>query len=175
MGGDLKDLALFYLDDRVRTGDELHSECFDEPRVITRVDPSMTMSGVSHWEAKIVPLSEWKRLRQPAQPHVVVTGQGARVNLGSVDQSVQHFHNAADQAAAVAQVLGEIKALIEKLDIPAADKNDAVIDVDQLKTELQRSKPDKARLWTLVEHLNGIAGLASAVSKLTPLLQTLFS
>jgi CheY-like chemotaxis protein len=55
---------LFYLQDRVKTGDEIHSDVFDEPRVIVRVDPALVMEGVSHWEATIVPRSQWIR------PHV---------------------------------------------------------------------------------------------------------
>jgi CheY-like chemotaxis protein len=56
-GGDLSRKMLFYLQDRVKTGDEIHSEVFDEPRVIVRVDPALVMEGVSHWEATIVPRS----------------------------------------------------------------------------------------------------------------------
>ena len=64
-------------------------------------------------------------------------------------------------------------AIQRQAEISAADKNDAAIDVEQLKTELQRSKPEKSRVWALVERLNGIAGLLEKVTKLAPLLHQL--
>jgi hypothetical protein len=91
MGGDLTRKALFYLDDRVRTGDEIHADFFDEPRIVSRVNPCTTMTGISHWEAEMVPQSDWRARQRSMQPSIVVSGQGARVNLGSVDRSVQQF------------------------------------------------------------------------------------
>ena len=172
MGGDRARKALFYLDDRVKTGDEIHCELFDEPKVISKVDPSLTMSGVSHWEAEMMPQSEWSRRHAAALPNIMMTGQGARVNIGSSDQSIQHFHNAQADNAAVLQALEEIKAAIQALG-SSVESKDASLDVEQLKTELQRSKPDKSLVWTLVERLNGLAGLAEKIAKLTPLLQHL--
>jgi hypothetical protein len=172
MGGDRARKALFYLDDRIKTGDEIHCELFDEPKIISKVDPAMTMSGVSHWEADMMPQSEWRRHHGAALPNITLTGQGARVNIGSSDHSIQHFHNAQADNAAVLQALEEIRAAIKGLG-SSVESKDASLDVDQLKTELQRSKPDKSLIWTLVERLNGLAGLAEKVAKLTPLLQHL--
>ncbi|HEY6988075.1 MAG TPA: hypothetical protein VH369_06815 [Bryobacteraceae bacterium] len=172
MGGDRARKALFYIDDRVKTGDEIHCELFDEPKIISKVDPSMTMSGVSHWEAEMMPRSEWQRRYGSPSHNITVTGQGARVNVGSTDQSVQHFHNVQDDAAIV-HLLEEIKTAIQQNFGTTAESKDAALDVDQLKIELQRSRPDKSLVWTLVERLNSLAGLAEKVSKLTPLLQHL--
>jgi hypothetical protein len=58
MGGDFVHKALFNTRE-IRTGDEIHCELFDEPRVVSRVDPVLAHSGVTHWEAKIMPRSEW--------------------------------------------------------------------------------------------------------------------
>ena len=38
---------------------------------------------------------------------------------------------------------------------------------------MQRSKPDKNRIWTLVERLSSVAALAEKVAKLLPLLEHL--
>jgi hypothetical protein len=173
MGGDLKRQALFYLADRVKTGDEIHSDVFDEPRIISKVNPSLMLSGVSHWEAEIMPQSEWQRYHREALPSITVSGQGARVNIGSADHSVQHFHNVEADNTAVLRVLDEIKAAIQRT-VSSPDKSkDAALDVEQLKTELQRSKPDKSLISTLVQRINALTGLAEAVAKLTPLLQHL--
>jgi hypothetical protein len=61
MGGDLATKALFHPVDRVVTGDEVHASLFDEPRVISSVNPVTTLDGtVSHWEARMTPLSRWQ-------------------------------------------------------------------------------------------------------------------
>jgi hypothetical protein len=173
MGGDRARNALFYLDDRVKTGDEIHCELFDEPKIITKVDPSMTLSGPSHWEAEMMPQSEWQRRYRPPSPNITVTGQGARVNVGSLDQSVQHFHGAAADNAAILHLLEEIRTAIQQNLGSSPESKDAALDVEQLKAEVQRSKPDKSLVWSLVERLNGLAGLAEKVAKLMPLLQHL--
>jgi hypothetical protein len=61
MGGDFVYKALFNTRE-IRTGDEIHCDLFDEPRVVSRVDPVLAHGGVSHWEAKIMPRSEWTRI-----------------------------------------------------------------------------------------------------------------
>ena len=173
MGGDLARKALFHVEDRVKTGDEIHCDVFDEPRVVARVDPSLCMEGVSHWEATIVPRSEWNRLHRNIQSTIMVTGQGARVNLGSLDQSVQHF-SGATEIGAVLKSLDEIREAINAdATLPESDKNDARIDAEQVKSELQRSKPDSGRIWTLVERLSNVAGLATKVSQLVSVLEHL--
>jgi hypothetical protein len=173
MGGDGARKALFYIDDRVKTGDEVHCELFDEPKIISRVDPAMTMDGPSHWEAEMMPQSEWNRRHAPSLHHITMTGQGARVNIGSADHSSQHFHNAQSDNAAVLRLLEEIKTVIAQHVVSRAESQEAALDVQQITTELQRSKPNGSLIWTLVERLNGMAVLAEHVAKLTPLLQHL--
>jgi hypothetical protein len=131
------------------------------------------MEGVSHWKATIMPRSEWNRLQRNVQPTILVSGQGARVNLGSLDQSVQYFGGATG-IGAVLKALDEIREAIKSdATLPEADKNDAGIDVEQVKSELQRSKPDSGRIWTLVERLSSVAGLAIKVGQLSSLLEHL--
>ena len=173
MGGDRARKALFYIDDRIKTGDEIQSDLFDEPKIISKVDPSMTMDGVSHWEAEMMPQSEWNRRHGPALPAVTISGQGARVNIGSADHSSQHFHNVQSDSAAVLQALEEIKTAIAQHVISPAESKDAALDVEQLKMELQRSKPDQNSIGKFVDRLSGLAGLADKVTKLTVLLQSL--
>jgi len=173
MGGDLARTALFHVEDRVKTGDEIRSDVFDEPRVIARVDPSLVMEGVSHWQATIMPRSEWNRQHGNLRPTIFVSGQGARVNLGSVDQSVQNF-GAATGVSAVLKALDEIRDAIKSdATLSEADKNDAGTDAEQVKSELQRSKPDGGRVWALVDRLGNLAGLALKVGQLASLLEHL--
>ncbi len=171
MGGDLRHKALFHLDDRVRTGDELHAEYFDEPRVIARVDPCGTNNGISHWEAQMVSQSEWKRCHAQSQPYVVVSGEGARVNVNSIDQSVQHFHGLDYEA--ISRVLDDMKSTIVQAVLSEDEKNDAAIDIEQLRGELRRSRPDGSRLRALLDRLQTLAGLAEITSRLISLLRPL--
>jgi hypothetical protein len=67
MGGDNIRKALFHLDDRVIPGEEVHCEIFDEPRVVTRVNPCLVSDGVAYWEAEIMPLSQWNHLNGRSQ------------------------------------------------------------------------------------------------------------
>lgn len=173
MGGDLSRKALFYIDDKIKTGDEIHADVFDEPRIVVRVTPSLVAEGVSHWEAEMLPQSEWQLRHRAALPPITVTGMGARVNVHSVDQSTQNFHNQYNDNAALIQALDDVKAMIQQQAISADERNDAIVDVEQIKMEMQRSKPDKGRIWTLMDRLNGVAGLAEKLAKLVPLLQQL--
>jgi hypothetical protein len=68
MGGDFASKALFQPEDRVVAGEEIQWELFDEPRIVTRVNPIVALDGVlSHWEAEIMTRSEWERLKGAAQ------------------------------------------------------------------------------------------------------------
>lgn len=165
MGGDLDRKALFYMQDRVQTGDQIYYEFFDEPRVIVRVVPEQTSSGPSHWRAEMMPLSEWRR-HTALRRNVHVSGQGARVNINSVDQSVQNFHSESKPNQAVFEALDEVKAAIEQLAVPAAAKADAKVTTEQIGMELKRSKPEKAIVWRLIERLNTIGGLVEKAAKL---------
>jgi serine/threonine protein kinase len=67
IGGNLRDTILLQPRDRPKVGDEVECSLFDEPRVITRVDPETTLDGrVSMWHATIVPKSEWEERRRPS-------------------------------------------------------------------------------------------------------------
>ena len=58
MGGDFSRTVIFNQKDAARTGDELHSDLFDVPRRVIRVDPVLMRAGVvAHWEARIIPQS----------------------------------------------------------------------------------------------------------------------
>jgi hypothetical protein len=141
MGGDLAQNALFYLEDRVKTGDELQSEAFDEPRVISKVDPVLMLSGISHWEARIVPVSEWRRRNRAMLPNINVTGQGARVNLHSLDQSVQNFQNADIVPSELARLVAELSAHLHELPLDAGQKQKAETQINTLKAQIDDPDP----------------------------------
>jgi hypothetical protein len=64
IGGDFRHTALFHAGASVKIGDELLSPWFDEPRVVVRVDPVVRQQVLMHWEATILPRSEWDRITQ---------------------------------------------------------------------------------------------------------------
>lgn len=173
MAGNLATNALFQPEDRVRTGDEIHCELFDEPRVLTAVHPDTSLSGdLSCWKAEMVPQSRWNRQNQPAAPTFNATGQGARINVGSIDRSVQQFHNARPEFEAVLRELDSIKSAIAQL-ASGEDRDEAAIDVEQITQELQRSRPHKGRVWQALERLHTITGLGEKTAKLGLLLNEL--
>lgn len=55
MGGDFVRKVIFNDQDSAKTGDEIHCDLYDEPRIVVRVDPVLMHLGVAHWEAIIVP------------------------------------------------------------------------------------------------------------------------
>ena len=115
IGGDLDTQALFYASDRIRIGDEIHSEFFDEPRIVASVTPVTASDGsLTHWEARMVPLSQWKRASRPPSPQYIASGQGARINVGSTDHSVQQFQNQTAEFRAVERELDALRAAIEQ-------------------------------------------------------------
>jgi hypothetical protein len=75
MGGNFVNLALFPAEDKIQTCDEIQCECFDEPRIVGRVEPVVVEYGISHWEAVIEPRSEWNR-RCQAQVSLPESGVG---------------------------------------------------------------------------------------------------
>jgi hypothetical protein len=63
MGGDFDAKALFQAPDRVLTGDEIHCDIFDRPRIVARVKPKLLADGeVAYWEAAITPRLERSQL-----------------------------------------------------------------------------------------------------------------
>ena len=67
MGGDFDTKALFQSSDRVVTGDELHCDVFDQPRLVLRVKAVLANGEVAYWEAPIIPVSEWSRFQERNQ------------------------------------------------------------------------------------------------------------
>jgi hypothetical protein len=174
IGGDLKRLALFQDEDVPRTGDHIVGSLFDEPRVVTAVHPVTSLSGsVSYWETEIVPLSQWQREHRPAASTVVhVTGQGARANISSVDNSVQTFISGPPEHAAVERELEELRAAVRALSDPG-QRQDNEADIEMIRLELQRRQPDRGRIWGFIERLNVVSALTERTAKLAPAIDRL--
>ncbi len=121
----------------------------------------------------MVPLSQWKRASRPPSPQYIASGQGARINVGSTDHSVQQFQNQTAEFRAVERELDALRAAIEQLHC-SNDRQNALIDVEQISMELRRPKPEPSRVWTLVDRLTAVGGLAERAASLGPLLRRLF-
>jgi hypothetical protein len=113
------------------------------PVIDLEVDQKWCRTRGDDWEAEMMARSEWQRRRGTPSRNITITGQGARVNIGSSDQSVQQFHDVQDDAAVV-HLLEEIKTAVQQNLDRSAESKEAALDVDQLKIELQRSRPDKS-------------------------------
>jgi len=174
-GGDLKHTALFQTADRPRRGDELECSYWDENRVITRVDANTNLSGgVSYWEAQIVPKSELEPPSAGIPLGINISGTGNRINIGSVDQSLQNFNTASLDTSAILSVLDEIAKELKTASCSEGELKDALLDLEQARIELRRSKPEPSRIWTAVEGLGVIAGIGEKLAKLAPLLAQIF-
>ena len=66
------------------------------------------------------------------------------------------------------------KALEEDLGLDKLGKNDAICDVDTLKSQLSRQKPDKSIINPILSRLANIATIATAIQQLTPVVWKLF-
>jgi hypothetical protein len=84
---------------------------------------------------------------------------------------VQQFHNHSPELAAVLKELDAIRDAVDHV-TSSDDRKDAVIDVEQIRLELQRSKPEKSRIWDALGRLNTISGLAEKTAKLLPALES---
>ena len=173
MGGDGSRRGLFYAKDRIRTGDRIYcDDLFDEPRVITGVHPEKLLSGnVSHWIAEMLPESQWERQNRP-QPLLTPLPDRARINVGSVDRSVQQFQNQSGNLDGVMRELDAIREAIERLAIGTNNRRGG--QRQQIRLELQRSKPEKGRVWELLGRLNTVSGLGEKIAKVSPLVERLF-
>jgi hypothetical protein len=69
MGGNFSDAALFPKHEEIEIRDEVYCDGFDEPRVVSWVTPVVVQDGVSHWHAKLMRRSEWRRLPNIPKPY----------------------------------------------------------------------------------------------------------
>ncbi len=173
IGGNLRDTVLVQPEDHPVTGEQLTSPIFDEPRVIAAVHPVTSLDGsISYWEASIVPLSQWQRENRPPTSHTInVTGQGNRVNIDSVDQSVQVSVSGPPERVAVERALEEIRAAVRAI-ADAGQRQDAEADVEMIRLELQRRQPDRNRIWGFLGNLNVVSAIAERATKLGQAIET---
>jgi hypothetical protein len=168
IGGNLRDTVLVQPDDHPVTGEVLTSPAFfDEPRVITAVHPVTSLGGsISYWEALIIPLSQWQRENRRQTSHTInVTGQGNKVNVDSVDQSVQVSISGPPERVAVERALEEIRSAVRSI-ADAGQRQDAEADVEMIRLELQRRQPDRSRIWGFLGNLNVVSAIAERATKL---------
>jgi hypothetical protein len=170
-GGLLDTEALFYKEVGIKRGDIIEAELLDEPRFVVSVHPQMTMDGISHYKAKLMPLSVWHERqaalnRQPIQQTVYGTVGNLAAITGGAHVSITQKQIGAELGK-VAEILNEMQTFVQRS--PEFDddvKADYAVDVDQLKGELQRPKKDSSRIWTLVDRLSKVGGAGKLVELL---------
>lgn len=169
-GGDLIRNALFQTRDRPLKGDELESYLWEENRVVTRVDAHTNLDGgVAYWEARIVPKSEVQRAAG-SPIGITISGTGNRINIGSVDHSIQTFNTSSFDSSAVLSALNEIADALKKAQCSESERQDALVDIAQAKLELERPTPEPGRIWKALDRANSVVGLGEKMARLGVLL-----
>lgn len=64
-GGSLDYNILFHPDVDIKPGDRIHSSALHEPRVVDDTHAHFASSGITHYEADLVSLSEYEAFHQP--------------------------------------------------------------------------------------------------------------
>lgn len=90
-----------------------------------------------------------------------VTGNNARVNVGSVDNSTNSV-----VVGNFAEHIKTIRDELQKLEMPETDRADALEVVDAVELELAKSKPKRAVISTLLDALPKVATISGAVAKI---------
>lgn len=94
------------------------------------------------------------------------TGNNARVNQNSVDNSI----NVVNVNSEIAEHIEALRKEIERLNLSLDDKNNAIELVDAISSQLGNDNPSKVILETLISALPKAAGIASIGSFLLSLL-----
>lgn len=84
-------------------------------------------------------------------------GDNARVNNQSVDNSI----NTIFQSNEIINLVTKLKAEIERLDLPSAEKLEAIEVVDEIKSQLDSSSPKKTIVKRLIDTLPKAESIAS--------------
>jgi hypothetical protein len=132
------------------------------------VDPKYyeTTPGSSgpHYQLKV------KKLGVPearaAFQHIVynVTGNNARVNVDSVDNStnIANVHAAGEQ-------IGVLRKEIESLDLSPETKTEALEVLDAVEDQLGQEKPKRSVVMALLDSLPKVASITASVAKIAEL------
>jgi hypothetical protein len=141
---DLSTTAFFDGSVSLHVGDEIHCELFDEPRVV---------AGVSPFARPNASMQYWK--------------------VEIVPRSRWVSERPPDRPPTLTQALDDLQATVERLDSNVS-RHDAAIDIEQIRLELKRSRPDKPRVIASISRLSAVAGLEEKSANLLPLVERLF-
>jgi hypothetical protein len=100
---------------------------------------------------------------QVAVQHIVynISGNNARVNVGSVDNST-NISGTSD----LNEQLEIIRSELLKLSLPEAERADALDAVDAVEAELAKERPKRGVIFALLNSLPKVAAIADAGAKL---------
>jgi hypothetical protein len=71
------------------------------------------------------------------------------------------------------RALDDLQTTVEQLDFNVS-RYEAALDIEQIRMELKRSRPDKSRVIGSVRRLSAVAGLEQKSANLLPLVERLF-
>jgi hypothetical protein len=141
---DLSTTAFFDGSVSLAVGDEIHCELFDDPRVVASVIPYARPSAAMQY---------WK------------------VDIIPGSRWVNERPPA--RPPTLKQALDDLQATVEQLDSNVS-RHDAAIDIEQIRMELKRSRPDRSRVIGSVSRLSTVAGLEEKSANLLPLIERIF-
>ena len=127
VGGSLDHNILFHPDVDIKPGDQIHSPALHEPRVVDDTHPHFASSGITHYEADLVPLSDYEAFHQPVVPTMV--NQTVFGNVGKL--AGRDITELNINAVTLLDILA--KALDENEDIPAQEKRTLLDKIAELR------------------------------------------
>lgn len=122
-------------------------------------------SSGPHYQLKVrkLGLPEAKEAVQ----HIIynVSGNNTRVNVGSVDNSI----NVANINDAVGEQIKALRKEIEELELSPADRSEALEVVDAVQEQFSQGKPKRSVVMALLDSLPKVATVAASVAKIAAL------
>jgi hypothetical protein len=114
-------------------------------------------------------VKKWQSVEQTAQApsgfHVTINGHNARVNHHSTDNSVNVVHDNSGSA----ELIAELRQLIDRTDLPMAEREAAHEVVGEIEEQFTSGKPKFRIVSALIKALPTVVATAEACAKLVAL------
>jgi hypothetical protein len=154
----------------IESGDEIlrHASNGTTERYVV-VDPGFKEGLGSIPKHYQMTVKKWQSVEQPASTgsgfHVMINGHNARVNHHTTDNSVNVVHDNSGSA----ELIAELRQLIDRTDLPMAEREAAREVVGEVEEQFSSGKPKFRIVSALINALPKVVATAEACTKLVAL------